>query len=533
MNKPIHFLTALLALTGAITSPAETSLLQPNDRIVFVGDSITGQGAGSNGWAGLIGEALKATHPDGNFTIISLGGSGHGVGSWQNIEKKSRTESVILDVKTVDVKETLDQPVNVLVSMLGMNDVLFPRMKATDTDYDKWMADYGALIDSLKERTHPRVIALATPTMCTEDPDSPKNQAMRGLHARIAQLGKSKNYTILPTYETMLDILNEGRSFNPAFHVTADFVHPNGPGHLAVAMGMLKGLGEEKAAKYLYDKYTPNFFKKDADSLSWRVEPLPSALDSESQSYRIRYYFNSPTQQPGKVTLDVPAGWKIKSSKAEKAAGEFLVEGTPDHLANSLVLKAGAQQAEIPIPAPWLIGTGNVGGEGWFQGQTFDPEKKPRAIDGTLSKGIGFGTLAELEPGKPVTWKRHSAGVDFGGGNSPGAIDMAGVTFYQNFDVGYGARWIYSETERPLTIQVLPSGFAAGSYLTLWLNGEKFFGDHIKKAKEKDPATVTLKKGWNALVFKSNHVQTQWQFAINILGDNLETLKFSAVPKNP
>lgn len=520
-----------IAVAALSLSPtfAETSRLQPNDRIIFVGDSITGQGANPSGWAGLIDEALKATHPDGNFTLISLGGSGQGVGSWQNIEKKSRTESVILDVKTVDVKETLDQPANVVISMLGMNDVLFPRMKMTDADYDKWGASYGELINSLKERTKPRVFALATPTMCTEDPASPKNQAMQALHARLAALGKSGDFVILPTYETMQEVLNEGRSFNSKFHVTGDSVHPNSAGHLAIAMGMLKGLGEEKAAAYLYEKYTPKLFNKGNEPISWRVKNLPAPLDSEKQSYLILYSNNS-AQADAKVTLDLPSGWNIVSSKSDKNHGEFVVEGSPDRLVNHLTLKAGTEQAVVSIPAPWLIGTGTEGGGNWVQNTTYDPEKLPHPEDEGLSKGEGFGKITEIAPKRPITWKRHTANVDLGGGNEPGAIDMAGVTFYQTFDVAYGARWIYSETERPLTIQVRSSGFANGSHLTIWLNGERVSVGHIKDAKSKEDTTVTLKKGWNALVFKSNHLQTQWQFAINLLGENLESLKFSAIP---
>jgi len=516
-----------LALFTSGFLQAETSVLQPNDRIVFVGDSITGQGAGTTGWAGLIGEALKATHPDGNFTIISLGGSGQGVGSWQNIEKKSRAESVILDVKTLDVKTELGQPANVVISMLGMNDILFPRMRMTPEDYAKWGASYLELINAIKERTKPRVVALATPTMCTEDPAAPKNVAMRELHNQITTLAKSEGFTVLPTYETMQSLLNEGRGYTPDFHVTGDSVHPNAAGHLAIAIGMLKGLGETSAAQYLYDKYSPKLWNKDSATLSWTVENLPGSPDAESQQYRIHYFSHVVGE---KVTLDLPEGWKIVSGQVGEPTGEVVVEGIPNRLVNPLILKAGSQQTKIPLPAPWLIGTGNEGGGNWVQNTTYDPEKAKHEVDEALSKGDGFGTPIELKPGKPLVWKRHFASPDLAGGISPGAIDMAGVTFYQTFDVGYGARWIQSPTARPLTLRVRSMGFANGSYLTIWLNGEKVFGNHIKTAKDVGDVTIQLKAGWNALVFKSNHLQTQWQFAIDLEGDNLNELTLSTHP---
>ena len=42
------------------------------------------------------------------------------------LEKRSRSETVFLDVKGIDVKAALDQPADVLIIMLGMNDVLAP-----------------------------------------------------------------------------------------------------------------------------------------------------------------------------------------------------------------------------------------------------------------------------------------------------------------------------------------------------------------------------------------------------------------------
>src|SRR5947209_18591156 len=74
------------------TPPA--SVIQNNDRIIFIGDSITGQGAkgGKGGWIAMIGEGLRLVHPDLKVTLIGLGGSGSTVGAWQGFEKRSRTE---------------------------------------------------------------------------------------------------------------------------------------------------------------------------------------------------------------------------------------------------------------------------------------------------------------------------------------------------------------------------------------------------------------------------------------------------------
>ena len=105
-----------------------TGIIKDHDRIVFVGDSITGQGVirGKGGWIALIGEGLRLERPALEPTLTGLGGSGATVGAWLNFEQRSRAAPVILDVKDVQVGKTLDAGADVVIVMLGMNDVLPP-----------------------------------------------------------------------------------------------------------------------------------------------------------------------------------------------------------------------------------------------------------------------------------------------------------------------------------------------------------------------------------------------------------------------
>lgn len=510
-------IVSLLFVSVFVLSALAESLLKPNDRIIFIGDSITGNGRKqADGWAILIDQSLKAAHPDANITSVSLGGSGMGVGAWVNTENKSRTESRELDVKNVDVKSTLDGGAEVVVIMLGVNDVLFPNLKDSPEDLEHWAAQYRELIATLRARVHPRVIALATPTLCTEDPESPKNKVIKAFGAQIRAIAKSENAIVLPTCETMLQILEDGRSWRPDFHVTGDLVHPNLPGHVAIAAGMLKGLGEEAAANNLLEKQTPRFCNRNEESLSYSVKALPGPIDSRKVNYRIQAFYHAAGGAPtdNKAVLIVPEGWRVLSQKENV----FEVEGEPNRLLNKLTLRLGPKEVEIKIPPPWLIGTGNIGGRGWIQGMKFDPNTPPPAIDESLSKGDGFGQISEIETGHPLTWKRHTPGVNFGGGNAPGAIDMAAVLFFQNFDMAYGARWFYSEKELPVTVQIKPLGFRAWSYLMLWLNGTRLYSAQLNDKEAQKIFEVTLHKGWNALVFRSNNQAVQWQFAIDLTG---------------
>ena len=258
-NKILLSLVIPLVLNWIASSAVHCeTIVHENDRIVFCGDSITGQGGkgGPAGWVGLVQEGLEDAHPGGHQILTALGASGSPVGGWVNAERKSRDDHFCMDVPNVDVKTTLDGGAEVLIIMLGMNDLLGPAIKPTPADYDGWALRFRGLVDALKGRVHPRVVGLATITPCTEDLGSPKNRAEAELNSRLVALAKDENALVLPTHEAMTELLATGRSYQPDFHITRDFVHPNPAGHLAIAVGMLRGLGENLAADRLLDKYS-------------------------------------------------------------------------------------------------------------------------------------------------------------------------------------------------------------------------------------------------------------------------------------
>lgn len=556
MKRPIENLlrsglcvAALLTIsTGCHAQNAvNDGKLHPGDRIVFIGDSITGQGGNfPNGWTHLLEEALAAVHPGETRTLTALGGSGQTVGSWTSIEKHSRDAATILDVKGVDVKATLDGGAEVVVIMLGMNDVLSPSLSTKPDAPDQWKAKYAELIAAVKARTHYRQLALATIPLCTEDPASPKNQMIDALDARLAELAKAENAVLLPVHEAESAALARGRQVKPDYHLTGDFVHPNPMGHVAIATGMLRGLGEDAAAKYLVDKYeTPTIARAGGGwpSLSYAVRPKALPLGSDESEYQIQYWWTTDTAvradlKASRVQLSAPEGWRVTELSTTPASGAFDVKGPLDHLSNVFKLRAGdgvtARETTITVPAPWLIGTGNAGGGGWINGNsTFDPEKGHLPVDDSLATGQGFGQPAELAPGVPLKWARYQSSVDYLGGATTGNIDFSGVTFVSIFEQGFGARWINAPAETKVQFKPSTRTFSGNDFVTLWVNGEKLYAGHVKADRDK-VIDATLKPGWNAVVFKSNHVQWQWQFALEMAaadGSDLGGMKVSTVPK--
>ncbi len=230
--------------------------LSGRDRVVFVGDSITGLGQNSpDGFVHLIGEAMKKASGEAP-TLVALGGSGQGVASWGGVESGSRQKESFLDVKGVGVKSTLDGGADVLVIMLGMNDVLAPYVGPDPQSLDQWTSQYRQLVQSLKTRTKARVVALAGITPCTEGRQSPRNLLIRQLNDRARALAKELGCRWLPTNQSVFDLLDRGRKINADFHITRDYVHPNEAGHLGIAIAMLRGLDQAAAADHLETRVT-------------------------------------------------------------------------------------------------------------------------------------------------------------------------------------------------------------------------------------------------------------------------------------
>lgn len=518
-----------MAWTGVACA---ASLIRPEDRIVFIGDSITGQGGngGAEGWTGLIGDALREADPVNQQTLVALGGSGMTVGAWAGAERKSREKSTVLDVKKFDVQQELGRPADVLVIMLGMNDVLSPQQEDSEAGYEKFVATYRGLISALRERTTPRVFALATPTPCTEDPASPKNIVMERMIERLTRLAAEENCVVLPVRDAAWEMLAKGRRVSPKFHITTDEVHPDGFGHIAIAIGMLRGLGETKAADVLAKRAEARLAKTaDASRLSHEIAVLDVDGALAAPRFRITAHGVGPA-----ATLDLPEGWKLISADRKEHETVFMVSGAPDRLVNRLVLRDAGRSQDITLPAPWRVAAGNLRTKGWNRGE-FDPNAGRLASDEVVRTGVGFtekATGLEFAAGMPVKWKTFVGGVNYGGKGAPGVVDFAGVEFFRLGEVGYGLRWVRSDRDRPATVRVRRTGFAGVSHLELWVNGATVFAGDPAKAVVREVA-VELKRGWNLVSFKSNFWQWQWQFAVDlepVAGDTLDDLRFSIVP---
>lgn len=517
---------ALLVFFFALDSSGVVcaSVLQPGDRIVFVGDSITLQGI--RGWCRIVDKTLTQAHPDLEPTVSAIARSGQTVGSWIQAEKKSRNEAVIWKIpQALDIGKELDRKADVLVIMLGMNDVLAPRVVNTEAGYAKWKEDYRKLITVLRQRCKPRVLGLATPTPCTEDPVSPKNKVMNRMVKEIQALAVEEKCIVLPTRQTAWEVLAKVRRINPKGHITSDQVHPNGEGHLAIAAGMLRGLGEEAEADKLLNEAR---FVPKADHLSYRLVSLPQPLPEGKQRYRLEVYHSGDT-----VRLTLPEGWGVKEISIGTDENIYELMGRPDCLVNTVVIKSNANSQKLQIPAPWLIATTYINKTGWNR-VNYDAERGRLPVDETFRSGDGFASKMsglEAKPGNVLQWTILTGGIDYGGSGNPDAVDFAGVDYFASGQVGYGVRWIHSDTKMPAILNIWVPGYGK-HHLEVWLNGEtQYTGDPTKASKEGYP--IALRAGWNLLSFKSNYLFSKWQLSLEIVGADgsaLTSLRYSVRP---
>jgi lysophospholipase L1-like esterase len=545
------------------TLPAE-SVLKAGDRIVFVGDSITGLGErNEGGFVRLMRDALAKTHPEAKFELVTLGQSGATVGTWMNNEARSRDpkeKEFFTDVPNVGVKDTFGKRVDVLVIMLGMNDILMPVL----TDPDKWLEDwekgYVQLVQTLRGRLHPRVIALGQCTMATEDVDGPTNKFIDRLNARVAAAADKSGCLPLPTNDWYKRVLATGRRFRPDFHVTYDYIHPTKEGQMGIAMGMLQGLGEEKSQEaVLTDCLAPVIrAMRKGGSTSFRVVALGDLGDR--RSFFVTLWCEDARGRDSKIKWSLPQSWTVVSVQEESAASTrgsaYMVRGAPDRIGNVCMVErlpgpdaktptVPAAQGRILIRPPWFLASGIF--YTWAD-HKFDEKAARTPIDDAIEQGKDFTRPIDVrmhdnpnvtDPPQRGTlkWLRFFPIVNYTGGDAAGNADFMGIVYPRSWETGYGARWVWSDRDRPVRIGVSSAGFTRGIYMFVWLNGKKQYSGEVSEQPDmRTEVTARLKQGWNCLAFRCCHRSYFYQCGVELLpadkGDALDDLRYSVVFKD-
>lgn len=254
------FRTAL-AMAVAISGSTSMAQLKDGETIVFLGDSITQQGAGPKGYVTLFRKAIEKARPDSGIKVIGAGIGGHKV---PDLESR-------LD------KDVLAHKPNVVVIYIGINDV-WHSQNGRGTKID----NYGTGLANLVKRCQDagaRVV-LATPSVIGEKADGSNgmDKMLDEFAAVSRQVAMANGATLLDLRKSFLDHL---QSYNVAGEeegiLTTDGVHLNDEGNRFVAVRMLEAVGERPTRNRLLRHVVLFKFKPDV---------TPRQLDEINAAFR-------------------------------------------------------------------------------------------------------------------------------------------------------------------------------------------------------------------------------------------------------
>ncbi|MDP6544688.1 MAG: GDSL-type esterase/lipase family protein [Phycisphaerae bacterium] len=223
----------ILCSIAATCAAGEFPALKKNDRIVFLGDSITAAGARRGGYVTLTGQALKKTHASLDIEVIGAGISGHKVPDCQK-----RLERDVLKKKPT-----------IVVIYIGINDVWhWNRNRGTKKeDFESGLHDLIKRINGVGAR-----VIMCTPTVIGEKTDGTnKFDKMLDEYSDISRkVARDTKSQMLDLRKEFLAYLKTNNTANaPRGILTGDTVHLNKKGNEFLAGLMLKALGARAATR--------------------------------------------------------------------------------------------------------------------------------------------------------------------------------------------------------------------------------------------------------------------------------------------
>lgn len=221
-------MAAAVVLVSGAQLPAQ---LNDHDTIVFLGDSITQQGAAENGYVTLFRQAVEQTRPDSGIRVIGAGIGGNRV---PNLEE--RLENDVLAHKP-----------NVVVIYIGINDV-WHSSKGRGTPIDKYESGLRSLVQRCSA-------AGARVVLCTPSVIGEKSDGSNELDGMLDQFCDVSRRVAMESGATLLDLraafIHHLKEYNVAGAtqgiLTTDGVHLNESGNRFVAVRMLEAAGERPA----------------------------------------------------------------------------------------------------------------------------------------------------------------------------------------------------------------------------------------------------------------------------------------------
>jgi len=262
-------LLVFTAMNASAYAAEQAAPLKDKDRVVFLGDSITQQGAGPKGYVTLFGQMVKEKLPDKDIAVINAGISGHKVPDLQ---------------KRLD-KDVLAKDPTVVVIYIGINDV-WHTTSGRGTPADAYESGLKELIDRIHAK-NARVL-LVTPSVIGEKEGG--ENPLDGLLEQYAGISRKVAYE---TGVQLLDLHDDFRHYLEHHNsggkskgiLTTDGVHLNEAGNRFVAEQMASALGVNDMKKQLLRhvvlfKFKDDVSKEQIQEVVDAFAALPGKIDT-------------------------------------------------------------------------------------------------------------------------------------------------------------------------------------------------------------------------------------------------------------
>ncbi len=218
------FLAMAILVSGATVS----AQLKDGETIVFLGDSITAQGAGEKGYVTLFRQVIEKSRPDSGIKVI-----GAGIGGNKVPDLEARLD-----------KDVLSHKPDAVVIYIGINDV-WHSTRGQGTEIAAFETGLRSLIKRCND-AGARVV-LSTPSVIGE-----KYDGSNDLDRMLNEYSAVSRSVAMETGARLLDLraafianLKEYNTANESQGIlTTDGVHLNDAGNRFVAVRMLEAVGE-------------------------------------------------------------------------------------------------------------------------------------------------------------------------------------------------------------------------------------------------------------------------------------------------
>lgn len=211
-------------------------IIQPNSKLVIIGDSITdcdrarpiGEGlfdALGNGYVSLLDSLLTARYPAHHIRVVNMGISGNTIRDLQ-----SRWQTDVVGLKP-----------DWLTVFIGINDVWRHFHSPNQPEWHVPLDEYTQTLDELLQAIRPSLkgLILMVPYFIEPNTIEPMRKMMGRYGEAVRQLAEKHQAILVDTQAAFDAVLNDLHPMALAW----DRVHPTRTGHMVLAIAFLQTIG--------------------------------------------------------------------------------------------------------------------------------------------------------------------------------------------------------------------------------------------------------------------------------------------------